>query len=131
VRAAPLEPGALRDASDPTQETIVTKEKLQLRQAGTPFPRVLCTWLRVLTAEVSVHVESGHYVHMQVDVMQLVVYIDAYLVFYFSISASGPSLNLGMNLIFIVGCLLVCGVVIYRSGRTKAGYQRLPTSDAE
>ncbi|KAM4593123.1 uncharacterized protein PAE49_005572 isoform 2-T2 [Odontesthes bonariensis] len=45
--------------------------------------------------------------------------------------ASGPSLNLGTNLIFIVGCLLVCGAVIYRSGRTKAGYQRLPTSDTE
>uniref|UniRef100_UPI003AB00A4B ZP domain-containing protein-like n=1 Tax=Centroberyx gerrardi TaxID=166262 RepID=UPI003AB00A4B len=45
--------------------------------------------------------------------------------------ASGPSLNLSMNLMFIVGCLLVCGVVVYRSRRSKAKYQPLPTSDSD
>ncbi|XP_040899642.1 uncharacterized protein LOC121185485 [Toxotes jaculatrix] len=45
--------------------------------------------------------------------------------------ASVPGLNLGMNLVFIIGCLLVCGVVIYRSRRPKAKYQRLPTSDTD
>ncbi|GLD73381.1 uncharacterized protein AKAME5_002470600 [Lates japonicus] len=44
---------------------------------------------------------------------------------------SGPSLNLGMNLVFIVGCLLVCGVVIYRTKRSKAKYQPLPTSETD
>ncbi|GLD55656.1 CUB and zona pellucida-like domain-containing protein 1 [Lates japonicus] len=38
---------------------------------------------------------------------------------------SGPSLNLGMNLVFIVGCLLVCGVVIYRTKRST-----IPTSQS-
>ncbi|XP_044059403.1 uncharacterized protein LOC122879399 isoform X2 [Siniperca chuatsi] len=45
--------------------------------------------------------------------------------------ASGLSLNLGMNLVFIVGCLLVCGVVIYRSRRSNAKYQILPTTDTD
>ncbi|XP_078140983.1 CUB and zona pellucida-like domain-containing protein 1 [Centroberyx gerrardi] len=44
--------------------------------------------------------------------------------------ASGPSLHVGMNLMFIVGCLLVCGVVVYRSRRSKAKYQPLPNSDS-
>ncbi|XP_074513892.1 uncharacterized protein LOC141781858 [Sebastes fasciatus] len=44
--------------------------------------------------------------------------------------ASGPSLTLGLNLVFIVSVLLVCGVVIYRSRRSKAiKYQVLPTSE--
>lgn len=43
--------------------------------------------------------------------------------------APGLSLNLGMNIVFVVGCLLVCGVVIYRSWRSKAKYQPLPTSE--
>lgn len=43
---------------------------------------------------------------------------------------SGLSLNLGTNIVFIVGCLLVCGVVIYRSRRsTNMKYQPLPTSE--
>ncbi|MEQ2234151.1 hypothetical protein ILYODFUR_029048 [Ilyodon furcidens] len=45
--------------------------------------------------------------------------------------ATGPSLNLGLNLVFIVGCLLACGVVIYRSRRAKATYQKLPTSETD
>ncbi|XP_013885167.1 CUB and zona pellucida-like domain-containing protein 1 [Austrofundulus limnaeus] len=45
--------------------------------------------------------------------------------------ASGPGLNLGLNLVFIVGCLLACGVILYRSRRNKAKYERLPTSDTE
>ncbi|XP_023257437.1 CUB and zona pellucida-like domain-containing protein 1 [Seriola lalandi dorsalis] len=45
--------------------------------------------------------------------------------------ASGLSLNLGMNLVLIAGCLLVCGVVVYRSRRSKAKYQLLPTSDTD
>ncbi|XP_032366595.1 uncharacterized protein LOC116685775 [Etheostoma spectabile] len=45
--------------------------------------------------------------------------------------ASGPSLNMGLNVIFIVGCLLACGVVIYRSRRSKAKYQPLPTSETD
>ncbi|XP_034714336.1 uncharacterized protein LOC117935848 [Etheostoma cragini] len=45
--------------------------------------------------------------------------------------ASGPSLNMGLNIIFIVGCLLACGVVIYRSRRSKAKYQPLPTSETD
>lgn len=45
--------------------------------------------------------------------------------------ASGPSLSLGMNVIFIVGCLLACGVVVYRSRRSKVKYQPLPTSDTD
>ncbi|XP_073319980.1 CUB and zona pellucida-like domain-containing protein 1 [Pagrus major] len=42
-----------------------------------------------------------------------------------------PSLNLGMNIVFVVGCLLACGVVIYRSRRSNAKYQPLPTSDMD
>ncbi|XP_067347382.1 CUB and zona pellucida-like domain-containing protein 1 isoform X1 [Channa argus] len=34
--------------------------------------------------------------------------------------ASGLSLNLGLNVLLIVGCLLICAVVIYRSRRFKA-----------
>ncbi|XP_026233317.1 uncharacterized protein LOC113173937 [Anabas testudineus] len=45
--------------------------------------------------------------------------------------ASGLSINLGMNVVFIVGCLLVCGVVIYRVKRSKAKYQPLPMSDSD
>ncbi|TDH17485.1 hypothetical protein EPR50_G00008890 [Perca flavescens] len=45
--------------------------------------------------------------------------------------ASGPSLNMGLNIIFIVGCLLACGVVIYRSRRSKAKYQPLPTFETD
>ncbi|XP_029932441.1 CUB and zona pellucida-like domain-containing protein 1 [Myripristis murdjan] len=44
---------------------------------------------------------------------------------------SGPSLNLGMNLVFIAGCLLVCGVVVYRSRRSKAKYQLLVNSESD
>ncbi|XP_070687536.1 CUB and zona pellucida-like domain-containing protein 1 [Pempheris klunzingeri] len=44
---------------------------------------------------------------------------------------SGPSLNLGMNFIFIVGCLVVCVVVIYRTRRSRAKYQPLPTSETD
>ncbi|XP_059213639.1 CUB and zona pellucida-like domain-containing protein 1 [Centropristis striata] len=45
--------------------------------------------------------------------------------------ASGPSLNLDLNLVFIIGCLLACGVVIYGSRRSKANYQQLPTSETD
>uniref|UniRef100_A0A8C9Z038 ZP domain-containing protein n=2 Tax=Sander lucioperca TaxID=283035 RepID=A0A8C9Z038_SANLU len=45
--------------------------------------------------------------------------------------ASGPSLNMGLNIIFVVGCLLACGVVIYRSRRSKAKYQPLPTFETD
>ncbi|KAE8297751.1 hypothetical protein D5F01_LYC04392 [Larimichthys crocea] len=45
--------------------------------------------------------------------------------------ASGLSLNLGMNVMFVVGCLLACGVVIYRSKRSKIKYQPLPSSDTD
>eukprot|EP00064_Thunnus_orientalis_P014960 superscaffoldBa00002690_g15008 len=44
---------------------------------------------------------------------------------------SGSSMNLGLNIIFIVGCLLVCVVVVYRSRRSKAKYQPLPTSEMD
>nr|XP_033488206.1 uncharacterized protein LOC117260328 [Epinephelus lanceolatus] len=44
---------------------------------------------------------------------------------------SGPSLSLGMNLVFIVGCLLVCGAAIYQSRRSKAKYHLLPTSETD
>lgn len=44
---------------------------------------------------------------------------------------SGPSLTLGMNIMFIVGCLLVCGVVVYRSRRSKAKYQLLLNTDTD
>ncbi|KAL7406043.1 hypothetical protein ABVT39_012216 [Epinephelus coioides] len=44
---------------------------------------------------------------------------------------SGPSLSLGTNLVFIVGCLLVCGAAIYQSRRSKAKYQLLPTSETD
>ncbi|CAG5849781.1 unnamed protein product [Menidia menidia] len=43
--------------------------------------------------------------------------------------SSGPGWNLGLNSVFIVGCLLVCGVVVYRSRGTNVKYQPLPTSD--
>ncbi|KAK2854256.1 hypothetical protein Q5P01_006917 [Channa striata] len=43
----------------------------------------------------------------------------------------GLIMNLGLNLIFVVGCLLVCGVVIYRSKRLQIKYQPLPTSDPD
>lgn len=58
VRLAFLEPGALRDASNPTQGIIAAKEKLWLRLAGTPFPRDLCIWLKCLTAKVSVNINA-------------------------------------------------------------------------
>ncbi|XP_071346017.1 uncharacterized protein [Trachinotus anak] len=45
--------------------------------------------------------------------------------------SSGLNMNLGMNMVFIVGCLLVCGVVIYLSRRSKAKYQPLPTSETD
>ncbi|XP_028258023.1 cell wall protein DAN4-like [Parambassis ranga] len=45
--------------------------------------------------------------------------------------ASGLSMNMSLNLVFIVGCLLVCGVVIYRSKRSRAKYQPLPTCDTD
>ncbi|KAM8761746.1 CUB and zona pellucida-like domain-containing protein 1 [Acanthopagrus schlegelii] len=45
--------------------------------------------------------------------------------------ASGLSLNMGLNIVFIVGCLLACGVVIYRSRRSNAKYQPLPTSETD
>ncbi|XP_029000936.1 uncharacterized protein LOC114852587 [Betta splendens] len=44
--------------------------------------------------------------------------------------ASGLSMNLGLNLVFIVGVLLVCGVMVYRAKRSKSKYQLLPTSDS-
>ncbi|XP_058485763.1 ZP domain-containing protein-like [Solea solea] len=44
---------------------------------------------------------------------------------------SGLSLNLGANMVFIVGSLLVCAVVIYRSRRSKSKYQPLPTSEMD
>uniref|UniRef100_A0A673A2S7 Uncharacterized LOC115439269 n=1 Tax=Sphaeramia orbicularis TaxID=375764 RepID=A0A673A2S7_9TELE len=44
---------------------------------------------------------------------------------------NGPSFNLGLNVVFIVGCLVAVTVVIYRSKRSRAKYQRLPTSDVE
>ncbi|XP_049419520.1 uncharacterized protein LOC125880816 [Epinephelus fuscoguttatus] len=44
---------------------------------------------------------------------------------------SGPSLSLGTNLVFIVGCLLVCGAAIYQSRRSRAKYQLLPTSETD
>ncbi|XP_047436383.1 ZP domain-containing protein-like, partial [Mugil cephalus] len=44
--------------------------------------------------------------------------------------SSGVSMNLGMNLVF-VGCLLVCGVVIYRAKRSRPKYQALPTSEED
>ncbi|XP_014867447.1 PREDICTED: CUB and zona pellucida-like domain-containing protein 1 [Poecilia mexicana] len=45
-------------------------------------------------------------------------------------AGSGPGLYLGLNLVFAVCCLLVCGLVIYRSRRTRAKYQRLPAADS-
>ncbi|XP_051800843.1 ZP domain-containing protein-like [Acanthochromis polyacanthus] len=45
--------------------------------------------------------------------------------------SQAPNLNLTLNLVFVVGCLLVVGVVIYRSRSNKAKYQRLPTSEPE
>ncbi|KAK2854255.1 hypothetical protein Q5P01_006916 [Channa striata] len=45
--------------------------------------------------------------------------------------ASGLSINLGMNFIFIIVCLLGCGVVIYRVKRSKVKYQLLPLSDSD
>lgn len=53
------------------------------------------------------------------------------LFFSSSVSASGLSLNMGLNIVFIVGCLLACGVVIYRSRRSNAKYQPLPTSETD
>ncbi|XP_040926052.1 uncharacterized protein LOC114852586 [Betta splendens] len=44
--------------------------------------------------------------------------------------ASGLSMNLGLNLVFIVGVLLVCGVMVYRAKRSTSKYQLLPTSDS-
>ncbi|XP_042345486.1 CUB and zona pellucida-like domain-containing protein 1 [Plectropomus leopardus] len=43
--------------------------------------------------------------------------------------APGLSMSLGMNIVFIVSSLLVCGVAIYLSRRSKAKYQLLPTSE--
>lgn len=51
-----LGPGALRDVS---QETVAAKEKLWPSLQATSFPRVLCTWLKLLTAKVSVHVHTA------------------------------------------------------------------------
>ncbi|CAK6978954.1 hypothetical protein L3Q82_008457%2C partial [Scomber scombrus] len=45
--------------------------------------------------------------------------------------ASGSNLNLGMNIMFIVGCLLACAVVVYRTRRSKGEYQPLPTSETD
>ncbi|XP_032413204.1 CUB and zona pellucida-like domain-containing protein 1 [Xiphophorus hellerii] len=45
--------------------------------------------------------------------------------------ATGPNLSLGLNMVFIVGCLLACGVVVYRSRRAKAKYQLLATSETD
>ncbi|XP_016536649.1 CUB and zona pellucida-like domain-containing protein 1 [Poecilia formosa] len=47
------------------------------------------------------------------------------------VSASGPGLSLGLNLVFIVGCLLTCGAVVYRSRRARSKYQPLPTSETD
>ncbi|KAM7424731.1 hypothetical protein PAMA_000878 [Pampus argenteus] len=44
---------------------------------------------------------------------------------------SVSNLNLDMNIIFIVVCLLVCAVVVYRSRRSKAKYQPLQTSETD
>ncbi|KAJ7997494.1 hypothetical protein DPEC_G00229610 [Dallia pectoralis] len=43
--------------------------------------------------------------------------------------SQGFHATLNLNLVvFIAGCLLVCGVVIYRSRESKVKYQRLPTA---
>ncbi|XP_029000950.1 uncharacterized protein LOC114852601 [Betta splendens] len=45
--------------------------------------------------------------------------------------ASGLTLNLSTNIVFIVGVLLVCGVVVYRAKRSRSQYQRLPTFESD
>ncbi|XP_038149454.1 CUB and zona pellucida-like domain-containing protein 1 isoform X2 [Cyprinodon tularosa] len=47
-----------------------------------------------------------------------------------NIKEPGQSMYLALNLVFIVCCLLACGVIIYRFRRPRAKYQRLPSADS-
>nr|XP_033934709.1 CUB and zona pellucida-like domain-containing protein 1 [Pseudochaenichthys georgianus] len=44
---------------------------------------------------------------------------------------SGPSMSLGMNILLVGGCFLVCGAVIYRSRRSRAKYMPVPSFESD